>query len=233
MAKLFPIGIEVEEVAVGRVLRVLNNTPGVAKMHLNMLNEAPATEEIEAVSEVRQVLPPVRRAKENSSQMVVAQVLKLTPAHNTILKEALVRSGFSATSLPSLITKMRERGYVKRVGVGTWRITDKGVRHYGLTETKEMPKKLLSKVGPATNNGSGVRKLVLTALSSGSQVLARDLRKLLEENEYSPKNMTGTVGKMREEGLVQSNGGVYSLTEQGIATLKEVAASTMENNLES
>src|SRR5262245_13653027 len=39
MPKLFGMTIEVEEIAVGRVMRLLNATPGVAKFHLDMDRE--------------------------------------------------------------------------------------------------------------------------------------------------------------------------------------------------
>jgi Mn-dependent DtxR family transcriptional regulator len=234
MAKLFPIGIEVEEIAVGKVLRILNSTPGVAKLHLNLMNESASAPTIESQNqEIQNVLPPVRQPKEGSSQMVAAEVLRVTPAHNNILREALKRKGYSEASLPALLTRMRALGFVKKVGVGTWRLTDKGSRHYFSAGTKQLPPRTSKGSGPATNNGYGVRKLVLTSLNNGAQLLARDLRRILEEHEYSPKNMTGTVSKMKQEGLVKTDSvGTYSLTEQGIATLNEIAASPMENKLE-
>src|SRR3954469_18665225 len=36
MSKLFAIGLEVEEVAVGKVLRTLDSMPGVARIHLKL-----------------------------------------------------------------------------------------------------------------------------------------------------------------------------------------------------
>jgi len=236
MAKLFPIGIEVEEVAVGSVLRILNKTPGVAKLHLNLLNEAASTVDntvTEDVAEVRNTLPPVRQAKDGSSQMIVAQILRTAPVHNEILREALKRQGYSAASLASLITKMRENGFVKRVGVGIWKLTDKGSRHYFMKDVKTLPVRNKSN-GLVTNNSYGVRGLVLTALNNGAQIVARDLRRILEENQYSPKNMTGTVSKMKMEGLLESKDGIYSLTERGRAVYdSEVAAKPAEKSLES
>jgi len=41
MPKLFPIHIEVEEVALGRVMRILHHTEGVAKIDLQMEEPAP------------------------------------------------------------------------------------------------------------------------------------------------------------------------------------------------
>jgi DNA-binding PadR family transcriptional regulator len=226
MAKLFPIGIEVEEVAVGRVLRILNGTPGVAKLHLNLMNETVAPKEDAVAQEIANVLPPARPPRQGSMKMIIAKVLAVAPCHNKVLKEALKRNGFSESSLPSQMLQMRLDGFVKKVGVGTWRLTEKGVRHYG-DESKHNQVRI-GRSGPLTNNRVGVRSIVLTALNNGAQLLARDLRRILQENEYSPKNMTGTVSKMKTEGLLSSDGGVYSITEQGRATL--AAAQTMENN---
>jgi predicted transcriptional regulator len=130
---------------------------------------------------------------------------------------------------------MHNDGFIKKVGVGTWRITEKGLRHYGMADGSKIAKlpQQIGGRGPSIQNGSGVRRLILTALNSGSQLLARDLRRLLEENQYSVKNMTGTVSKMKGEGLITSDGGVYSLTDEGRSILAEVAAQPKENSLES
>lgn len=226
MAKLFPIGIEVEEVAVGSVLRILNKTPGVAKLHLNLLGEE---KEVNQPEEITQVMPPKRQPRPHSMGTIIAQALSKAPLHSKILREGLVRGGFAHASLPSQLAKMNSDGLIKKVGVGTWRITEKGLRHYGLNGRDVEPKQV-GHSGPKTQNGSGVRRLVLTALNNGSQVLARDLRRILEDNQYSIKNMTGTVSKMKGEGLIKSDDGVYSLTDQGRSVLSEVTAQPMENH---
>lgn len=228
MAKLFPIGIEVEETAVGSVLRILNKTPGVAKLHLNLLNEGPTEVEAEATTEIQNVLPPVKPPKQGSTQMIIAKILSVAPCHNKVLREALKRNDFSETSLPSQLNQMVSKGFVTKVGVGTWRLTNRGRHHYGFDGIKALPKKSEGS-SPRINNGFGVRKLVLTSLQE-KDLLAKELGRILQEHKYSPKNMTGTVGKMRQEGLVQSLGGLYRLTDQGRSALNEVVAEPMEKN---
>lgn len=242
MAKLFPIGIEVEEVAVGKVLRILNQTPGVAKLHLNLMNEQENGLQIEALgtetggiepTEIKQVLPPVKKSKPGSMQMVVAEMLAVAPVHHTIIAAQIKRSGYAAISTYSVITKMLSNGFIRRTAPGTYALTPKGSRHYAVGGQPEKRRAAPPASGREANNDDGVRGLVLKSLNNATQLVARDLQRILVENDYSPKNMTGTVGKMRREGLIASDDGVYSITEQGRAILNGSAASTQETTIES
>lgn len=231
MSKLFPIGIEVEEVAVGSVLRILNKTPGVAKLHLNLMNENPSEERDGGTvlsNEMASVLPRPRPPREGSVQTVIAKMLSVAPCHNKVLREALKRNKFSETGLPSQLTVMKAKGYIQKMGPGLWRLTNRGKSYYSLGEPSPVKQ---GRFGPAANNGSGVRGLVLKTLSE-KETLSSELKRILEKNEFSPKNLNGIVGKMRIEGLIHSAGGVYSITDQGRATFNEATAPTKENAVE-
>lgn len=219
MAKLFPIGLEVEEVAVGSVLRLLNRTQGVAKIHLNLLNEPAANEETSRLEpdEVSKALPPPKKAKHGSMQLLIAETLSITPAHSKILQEVLRRNGFSPNSLPAAISTMRTAGFVKKVGVATWRLTGRGHRHYIGGEDKGHVQRHPT---IPINNKSGVRSLVLTSLNNATQLLTRDLQKVLKENKYSPTTLNAVVTRMKREGLISSSHGTYSITDQGRSAIQ-------------
>src|SRR5216684_5243623 len=108
MSKLFPISIEVEEIAVGRVLRVLNATEGIVKLHLKLTQDKePKSEERQEGAAVaapalldgrtinKRNVPP----SQNRCYQAIAGVLIKTPAHYKILAAALGRAGFKDTGI--------------------------------------------------------------------------------------------------------------------------------------
>src|SRR6266404_4775975 len=134
MPKLFPISIDVEEVAVGGVLRALNSMAGVVRLRLNLTQDKPARGLIAhggheespdgddvTVSEAKwrtdgrlnaRGLPPDR----NPAYRAIAEVLMKTPAHLKVLRLAIERVGLHRhEAINGYMHRMQALGLIKRI----------------------------------------------------------------------------------------------------------------------
>jgi hypothetical protein len=139
MANLFPISLEVEEVAVGRVLRKLTGMSGVARIHLSLQNakqlKAPQEEEPESIPFLQPMLRDPRGNKhldpiKNPRYRAMAELLLKTPAHINILAKAIERVGYKSGGTSVMIFRMQKLGFVRRTAPGTYALTPKGVKSY-------------------------------------------------------------------------------------------------------
>jgi len=118
MPKLFPIYIEVEELAVGKVMRLLNKMPGVAKFNLDM--DRPAKP-----NGMRE--PKQRRAPKKfdmKAEDFIGDILfknGATPA--SVLKQHFADVGRSPNSVNSQLSDMQEKKLIKQDGLGGWVLT--------------------------------------------------------------------------------------------------------------
>src|SRR5882762_1726984 len=180
MPRLFPISIEVEEDAVGRVLRVLNATAGIAKLHLRLDKEIKPEEqparEGGAVVNAAPVLKDGRRKRRggppgaNPCFRAIAEVLLKTPAHYRMLAAGLERAGFSGSGIHGFTFRMGKLKYIQRTAPGTYKLTEKGLKIFGKKEsnlsagekTRQLSPPVFSAFYKVTNNYSGFRLFVLT-----------------------------------------------------------------------
>ena len=226
MPRLFPISIEVEEDAVGRVLRVLNATAGIAKLHLRLDKEVkpevPPPQEGAAIaapalldgrSVNKRNVPP----SENRCYQAIAGVLLKTPAHYKILAAALQRAGFKGTGVHGFIHRMNKMKWIQRTSPGSYKITDRGQRTFGKQNLIPPPgkKPYQSSFYKVTNNYSGFRLFVLTTLNKNGEVSSADMYEFVSDAGFSTKNLSTTGMKLRNEGLISVSDGVYRLTEKG------------------
>jgi predicted transcriptional regulator len=226
MSRLFPISIEVEEEAVGRVLRVLNATAGIAKLHLRLDKEVkpeqqPA-QEGGAVVNAAPVLKDGRRKRRggppgaNPCFKAIAEVLLKTPAHYRMLIAALERAGYSGSGIHGFTFRMGKLKFIQRTAPGTYKLTEKGLKIFGKKEPDRSTGRLLP---PAfykvTNNYSGFRLFVLTHLNENGETNSFDMRQLVKGHGFSEKNLSTTGMKLRTEGLISVKDGWYSITDKG------------------
>lgn len=245
MPKLFPISLEVEEVAVGRVLRALNTMTGVVRLHLNLTPEGSdksvrqvSHEEAEAGFEtpaptvsggakwrtdgrINSRGVPVAK---NVAYRTIAEVLTRTPAHYKILQAALQRMGvIHPQAVHGHLHRMHVLKLVRRTAPGTYRLTEKGEKLFNSEGAipRAEPKRLASGSGPrgsgykVIDNHIGVRHLILRTLHKSGPMSGSDLTKVLVANRYSPKNLSTTGMKMRHEGLFDMKEGKYNITTVG------------------
>lgn len=237
MPKLFPISLDVEETAVGRVLRALNSMPGVVRLHLNLASETPdkTVKQIGHSQDGGEDHPETpaatpsgakwrtdgrinsRGVKVNSNvaYRAIADVLVRTPAHYKILQAALQRIGVvHPNAIHGHLHRMHTLKLVKRTAPGTYRLSEKGEKVFGAQpmQKKALPQSLFKTV----DNTVGVRHLILRTLhSSGDPVPSSKMYRVLQEKGYSTKNLSTTGMKMRNEGLIEVKDGLYILTEAG------------------
>ena len=116
MPKLFPIHIEVEEVALGRVMRILHNTEGVAKINLQM-------EEPKAKPNGFRSHHP--RSEENG-QSLALKILAKKPASRKDLMASFVAQGRSGKSINSVLWNLQQDKLIARFKDGAYHLTAKG-----------------------------------------------------------------------------------------------------------
>lgn len=117
MPKTFPIVIDVEEVAVGRVMRLLNKTPGVAKFHLDLDREQKqfTNGEARAHSPDRK---PYARFDVPGEDVVLEALQKKSPLIGRELGEIFANQGRSSKSISSCLYKLRTSDMIKSTPEG-------------------------------------------------------------------------------------------------------------------
>ena len=126
MPKLFPISLEVEEIAVGRVMRALNTMPGVAKIKFDFLerrDESFGTNGHSAPRGPYKPRGPAKKYEMTGSELVMKVMSGKPPMSTAQLRDAFVAQGRSPSSINSVIHTMMKDNEV--------RITDDG---YTLTK---------------------------------------------------------------------------------------------------
>jgi hypothetical protein len=121
MPKTFPIMIEVEEIALGPVLRKLNEMAGVAKLHLD-LGKGGETGQPQIAAQAVQF-----RERDLGKRRKAIALASLTdgPKHVSALRTA---TGCSKTSIYGLLHHMRTEGLTQAgKGAGMHELTAKGV----------------------------------------------------------------------------------------------------------
>lgn len=193
MPLLFPITIEVEEIATGRILRKLSAMEGIAKIHLNLTHQKSQQIEREDDNDIETSddsmdglrVTPSRSAGvayrsdgrlntrglphgQNPAYKLIASILLKTPAHIKILAAALARDSVGApTAINGFIHRMTKFGLVTRTAPGTYRLTTKGIKVFG---GKDYPRQVAGYRAPPSNgfygvnNLAGARFLILTTL---------------------------------------------------------------------
>jgi len=113
LPKLFPIAIEVEESVVGKVYRLLDEMPGVAKIKIG--DKAVAGGKPNGAHEPREPRGPYKKYDTPGDEVVMkfmsASKVPLTSTH---LKDHFVALGRAPTSINSLIHIMLKRGDLER-----------------------------------------------------------------------------------------------------------------------
>jgi len=235
----FPIALDVKPDALGHVLRLLNSTPGVTNIHLQLAGRIGKPNVPAIPNQNGRYGPrgPYKKGNYNNpesqkkreatrakvlagiipnSREIVAQTLAKSamPLHTRVLGEAIAKRGFATASVHSAITKMLSEKDVEWVKPGTYRLTKKGEKAYLGNNGNQK----VTPTGKAVDNNSGVRLLVLSALS-GRKFGHQEILDMLKENGYNINNMYKSVKKMREEGLVRRDGDEYEITDKGLSAI--------------
>lgn len=223
-------------------IRVHESVIGDATRKLQEMAEVDGAVEIAAIRGAH-VLPPLlpeapplapkkvqqktlhrgRPRKDGATSALAQSLLVMGETEVAVLRDVMVKKGYSGQSLSGLLNRLLTNKQIVRSKPKTYKLTPKGEKELcGAEGHKEVTKKKNSKYrGKKVNNATGVRGLILSSLMSTPKD-GTYLRGLLESNNLSPTNMTGTVAKMMREGLVKSESGQYALTERGANTANGV-----------
>ena len=216
MPKNFPILIEVEEIALGPVLRRLHEMTGIAKIDLQ-LGEGGHK-------------PPSRQlyghgAKANGNAFAQHVVGALINGPQSLQDIAAVVGG-STSRAHSVLTNMRVKGIVQRVGRGTYKLTAKATK---AMQGDHAPIAAAAPVGVPALPAPAIRKtksgrapqgsgpLAVRAALNAGPVTPATLREQLASTGMSPKGVSGVVDRAKRDGLIRKTGAnLYELTAKGM-----------------
>jgi DNA-binding IscR family transcriptional regulator len=203
--KTFNIGLEVEELALGAVLRKLNEMPGIAKLHLDLERggEGAGRKQLEQHA-------AATRSGTNYPQEVV-KFLMSGPKH---IREISAKLGGSRSRAYSATTQLRKQGLAEAgEGPGMHQLTHKARAQLGAIKALPAPAKVSH--GPSGRASQGSGNIILrTILNDGAKSPA-EVRAHAVEQGMSPKSINGVLDRAKKAGLIKKNGQGYELTAKG------------------
>ena len=189
MAKTFPVKLEVEEIALGTVLRKLHEMPGVVKLDLDFGEggKGAGREKLQQAAATLNILPEeaILKALENgpmrSRDLINATGMKSHRIYYAIEKLGLKRNDKGEYQTPPLALPA--------------------------------PTPAISH-GPTGRASPGSGNVVLLGLlkSEHGPVPPSRLREFLGNNGMSPKSISGVLARARRNGLIKKTGDGYVLT---------------------
>ena len=201
MPRTFPIRIEVEEIALGPVLRRLHEMEGVAKLNLDL---GPGGHK-----------PAVPNTLGNGAQEKAIALLMTGPKHRNEISAVI---GGGKSRLYGTINQLKKKKMIKAMDGGYYALTD-AVAHQlnGQPRALPAPQEPISR-GPAGRASPGAGPILLRAALNAGPVAPSDVRKHMAANGMSPKAVYGVLDRGKKAGLIKKNGAaLYELTAKGRA----------------
>jgi hypothetical protein len=210
--------IEVEEIALGPVLRKLNVMPGIAKLHLDLGRggEGAGRKPLEDHA--------TRSMQNGPKEPIAIKLLMQGPTHISAISAAL---GGPKSRAYGLTNTMSKKGIVERAdGAGMWKLTKKAMTQLGKAMPNVTP---VAAAVPALPAPGGIRRspsgraaqgsgpIILRSVLGNGPTHPSDLRKQLAERGMSTKSISGVVDRAKKHGLIKKNGSeLYELTAKGL-----------------
>jgi hypothetical protein len=206
MPKTFPIMIEVEEIALGPVLRRLNDMPGIAKLHLDLGHggQGAGKKQLEHHA--------AKRASNGDGQQAAIKLLMSGPKH---IREISAAVGGAKTRAYGLMTQLRKQGLAEAApGKAMHQLTKKALAQLGGARPALPAPEV--KRGPSGRASPGSGPIILRAALDAGPASPTDLRKRLADQGMSPKSISGVLDRGRKHGIIKKNGSdLYELTAKG------------------
>jgi hypothetical protein len=205
MPKTFPIKIEVEEIALGAVLRRLNDMPGIAKLHLDLGHggQGSGKQELEQHAETKR--------DGGNKERTVVKLLMQGPKHISEISAAL---GGKKTRAYGVMTSLRKQGLSESAqGHGMHQLTDKAMVQLG-NVTPALPAPEIKRV-PSGRAAPGSGQIVLRAALDAGPVSPGSLRSHMAGKGMSSKSISGVLERAKRDGIIKKNGSGYELTAKG------------------
>lgn len=214
MPKTFDIRLEIEEIALGAVLRKLNEMPGIVRLHLDLERggEGAGRKQLEDAAKT------MHSGRETLSVRLV-QSLVDGPKNVQQLHEAI---GGIRQSIYGALNYLRKQGLTEPgEGYGVHRLTQKAQAQMGLVKSLPSPADPAAaeiKPTPTGRNSRGSGNAILKEILSGGPKTRSDIRALANEKGFSERSIGGVLDRAKRDGLVKKlngfNGG-YELTAKG------------------
>jgi hypothetical protein len=217
MPKTFPIRLDVEEIALGTVLRKLNEMPGIVNLHLDLGHggQGSGRKQLEQHAAVAHV-------QNGSREPLAIKMLMQGPKH---IREISAVLGGAKSRAYGLTNTMSKKGLVERgEGAGMWQLTKKAMAQLGKAMPAVTPAvpAMAALPAPAVRHGPSGRALpgsgpiILRAALGAGPMTPHDLRGKLAEGGMSAKGVSGVLDRARRAGLIKKNGQGYELTAKGL-----------------
>ena len=207
MPKTFPIRLEVEEIALGTVLRRLNEMAGIAKINLDLGHGG------------RKPLPAAKsnghgNGNHNAEQVVVALLAKNGPM---AIKDIAAGVGGPKSRAYGAAHQLKKKGIVESAGKGMHRLTKKAMAGMQSAAAPIALPAPTVKRGPKGRASPGSGTILLRAALDAGPVPSSDLRANLARNGMSSKSISGVLDRARKGGFIKRDGttGLYALTARG------------------
>ncbi|KYK50039.1 hypothetical protein A1D31_22265 [Bradyrhizobium liaoningense] len=204
MPKPFPVLVQIEEIALGTVLRKLHEMPGVISVDLQL--------GLGGQGAGKQLLEHAAQTKRGNNEQTIVKLLLQGPKHINDITAAI---GGKKSSFYTVTSKMKKQGLIERSeGKGTWQLTHKARTQLG--DVKALPAPEIAR-GPAGRAVPGSGNSLLRSLLAEGAKPPRELRKQLGSKGMSPKSISGVLDRARKAGLIKklTNGTGYELTAKG------------------
>ncbi|WP_157787978.1 helix-turn-helix domain-containing protein [Bradyrhizobium elkanii] len=217
MPKTFPIMIEVEEIALGPVLRRLNDMPGIAKLHLDLGHSGGARTEEKKIAR-----PSGGGGRGGDGETALAKVVAALMHSQKTVAELSAEIGGPKTRVYGAIHQLKGKGLVEMVDKGTYKLTDKALAELNGAQSgkppslpkPESPGAVAKTPSGRAKPGSG--NIVLRAALDAGPVSPTDLRQQMAAKGMSEKSISGVLDRAKRDGLIKKNGSeLYELTVKG------------------
>jgi Mn-dependent DtxR family transcriptional regulator len=207
MPKTFPIRLEVEEIALGPVLRKLNEMPGIVKLDLDLGQggQGAGRKQLEQQA--------AEQPKNGSREPAVLKLLMDGPKHIRDISAAL---GGKKSRAYGVMNSLHKKGLTKAVGKGMHELTKLAQAQLGGVKALPAPAAAAPvNHGPGGRASPGSGNIVLRTILADGPKTPADVRAQAADKGVSPKSISGVLDRARKNGLIKKNGNGYELTAKG------------------
>jgi hypothetical protein len=203
MAKTFPISLEVEEIALGSVLRRLNEMPGIAKLNLNLGKGGEGAG--------KEKLAKVAARQGESAEQGVLRLLMNGPMH---ISEIATQLGGTKARAYGATHQLRKKGLVEAGEHKGFHRLSKKVAQLSSQAKLALPAPPIKRgAGGRAAPGSG--SIVLRTFLNDGPKSPSEVRSALAAQGLSAKSASGILERAKKSGLIKKNGSGYELTAKG------------------
>ena len=197
MAKTFAVKLEIEEIALGTVLRKLHDMPGIAKLDLDFGHggQGAGKEKLQQAAAAMNTLP----------EEAILKALADGPMKSADLIRA---TGMKSHRIYYALEKLEKAGVSRKTDHGHELIQRRSAGGVALLP----PPAIKHGPGGRASTGSGPILLLGILKSEHGPVPPGKLRIFLGNNGMSPKSISGVLARARRDGLIKKSGDGYVLT---------------------